>query len=87
MIRPINQEDHSIELPDQIKKYAEESTEAEESWASAYTVDFRKRLLNLLGYEFRSLPCSLALQLVNPSIKVSASAGEDGQQEDLNAIN
>jgi hypothetical protein len=87
MIRPINQQDHSIDLPEQIKKFAMESTEPDESWASAYTVDFRKRLLNLLGFEFRALPCSLALQLVNPSIKVSASSGEDGQQEDLNAIN
>ena len=87
MIRPINVSDNSIEMPEQIKKFALESTEADESWASAYTVDFRKRLLNLLGFEFRALPCSLALQLVNPSIKVSASSGEDGQQADINAIN
>ncbi len=87
MIRPMNQQDQSVELPEQIKKYAQQSTEAEESWASAYTVDFRKRLINLLGFEFRTLPCSLALQLINPSIKVSASAGDDGNQEDLNAIN
>ena len=40
---------------------AEEATDNEDSWASPYTVDFRKRLVNLLGYEFRSLPCSLAL--------------------------
>jgi N-acetyltransferase 10 len=84
MIRPINTNDNAVELPDQIKKYAE--ADSEDSWASAYTVDFRKRLLNLLGFEFRHLPCSLALQLVNPSIKVSAQSGED-LQEDTSAIN
>ena len=51
-------------------------TDAEESWASAYTVDFRKRLMNLLGFEFKTLQCSLALQMVNPAIKVS-TAPED----------
>ena len=48
-------------------------------------MDFRKRLLNLLGYEFRSLPCSLALQLANPSIKVSATS--DDLHEDASAAN
>jgi hypothetical protein len=42
MIRPINGNDQSIELPEQIKKFAE--GDSEDSWASAYTVDFRKRL-------------------------------------------
>ena len=40
---------------------AEESPENDEAWASAYSVDFRKRLINLLGFEFKNLPCSLAL--------------------------
>jgi tRNA(Met) C34 N-acetyltransferase TmcA len=64
---------------------ADESSNQEDSWTSPYTVDFRKRLLNLLGYEFRSLPCSLALQLANPSIKVSATS--EDFQEDASAIN
>jgi len=64
---------------------AEEAVDKEDSWASPYTVDFRKRLINLLGYEFRSLPCSLALQLANPSVKVSAAGGDD-MQEDTSAI-
>ena len=62
-----------VDLPDQIKKCkvfrnmtiilidADLADGTDESWASAYTVDFRKRLLNLLGFEFRHLPCSLAL--------------------------
>ena len=60
-------------------------TDSEDSWASAYTVDFRKRLLNLLGYEFKTLSCSLALQLANPSIKQSAS--NEDIKEDASSIN
>lgn len=41
-------------------------TDADESWAAAYTVDFRKRMINLLAYEFRQMASSLALQIVNP---------------------
>lgn len=66
MIKPINtQGELAVTLPEQIKKFATE-TEAEESWASAYTVDFRKRMLHLLAYEFHTLSSSLALQIVNP---------------------
>lgn len=59
MVRPINHD--TVELPDQMKKYIEEGEDKEAAWASPYTVDFRKRLVNLLGYEFRHLPCALAL--------------------------
>lgn len=31
----------------------------EKSWLSSYYLDFKKRLLNLLGFEFRSMSCSL----------------------------
>lgn len=60
MIRPM--EGQEISLPENMKKYVE----GEESWASAYTADFRKRMLNLLGYEFSDMSCSLALSIVNP---------------------
>jgi len=36
----------------------------ESSWISTYYLDFKKRLLNLLGFEFRQLPCSLAFQFI-----------------------
>jgi N-acetyltransferase 10 len=49
--------------------------ENDDSWLSSYTTDFRKRLINLLSYEFRTLPCSLALQFIDPKIK--ASSGEE----------
>lgn len=40
--------------------------DSDDSWAQAYTVDFRKRMLHLLSYEFRTLPSPIALQIVNP---------------------
>lgn len=36
----------------------------EKSWVSSYYTDFKKRMLNLLGYEFRALPCSMAFQFI-----------------------
>lgn len=59
--------------------------ESDDSWAAPYTIDFRKRMLNLLQFEFSSLSSSLALQIVNPSIK--AIAGNDENNEDQEAIN
>jgi len=43
-------------------------------WLSAFFVDFRRRLVNLLGYELRSLPPSLALSLLhNKAVAASNS--------------
>jgi len=50
MIKPIN--------VDQV-----ESIE-EQTWVSSYYTDFKKRMLNLFGYEFRALPCSLAFHFI-----------------------
>jgi len=36
----------------------------EKSWLSSYYLDFKKRLLNLLGFEFRSMSCSLGFQFI-----------------------
>lgn len=37
---------------------------AENTWVATYYTDFKKRLLNLFGFEFRNLACSLAFQFV-----------------------
>lgn len=65
MIKPINLNVSSISVPESITqlmpKDVSSSLPVEEStWISSYFLDFKKRLLNLLGYEFRVLPCSLA---------------------------
>lgn len=57
MIKPIEMEGHEGEiiLPGDLGQ----------NWLSAYTQDFQRRMITLLGYEFRSLSCRLAYQLVN----------------------
>lgn len=35
-----------------------------QDWIQAYTGDFKKRMLSLLGYEFRKMPCGLAFSFI-----------------------
>ena len=36
----------------------------EHSWITPYFTDFKKRMVNLFGYDFKELPCSLAFQFI-----------------------
>ena len=47
-------------------------------------MDFKKRLLNLLGYEFRSLSCSLAFQFIGEK---NQNQGSTEAHEDQSLIN
>jgi len=49
---------------------------AEPTWVSSYFLDFKKRLLNLFGFEFRQLSCSLAFQFVGEKNQHQGAAGE-----------
>jgi len=66
MLRPININDSSVQIPDSIKQNMPQMSGTtplpleESTWVSSYYLDFKKRLLNLFGFEFRDLPCSLA---------------------------
>jgi len=51
MIRPLNHL-QEVNLPIEFSKGG--------SWLQAYTADFRRRIITLLGFEFRKLPASLA---------------------------
>lgn len=51
MIRPLNHL-QEVNLP--------ESFSSGQNWLEAYTADFRKRIIALLGFEFRRLPAPLA---------------------------
>jgi N-acetyltransferase 10 len=57
-----------------------------QNWLEAYTDDFRKRMLNLLGFDFRKLHCALAFQLVQKSQQAnntsSLQAIESGDADD-----
>ena len=53
MIRPLNHL-QEVSLPKTFKVLSDAS------WLDAYTLDFRKRMINLLGFDFRKLHCALA---------------------------
>lgn len=53
MIRPLNHL-QEVSLPKTFKVLSDAS------WLDAYTQDFRKRMINLLGFDFRKLHCALA---------------------------
>lgn len=53
------------------------------SWISAYYSDFKKRLLNLLGFEFRSLSCSLAFQFIGEK---NPNQGQTDAQDDATKL-
>lgn len=60
MIRPLNLDDHTVSLPDGIQQ--------EGSWIEPFNKDFKKRILTLLGFNFRHMNASLAYQFLgNPS--------------------
>ena len=89
MIRPINLDDSTVEIPQSIKdqipqSVGENDNLAETTWISSYYLDFKKRLLNLLGYEFRKMPCSLAFQFIGEK---NQNQGSTEAQEDESIIN
>jgi len=49
-------------------------------WLQPYNADFKKRLVSLLGYEFRTINIKLALNLLNP--KLTTSIGNDKDEID-----
>jgi N-acetyltransferase 10 len=66
MVKPINLNDSTVSVPETIIQLIPNITDGqdvpteESTWLSSYFLDFKKRMLNLLGFEFRQLPCSLA---------------------------
>lgn len=52
MIRPLNHL-NEVKLPGDFQGM-------EQNWLASYSADFRRRIIALLGYEFRKLPASLA---------------------------
>ena len=47
-------------------------------WLSSYTTDFRKRMMSLLGFEFRNLYCGLAYSFCQ-SKQLSVESGDKVQ--------
>lgn len=83
MIRPINLSDESVQLSIKPQTVGSGDSIEESSWVSSYYLDFKKRLTNLFGFEFRSLPCSLAFQFIGEK---NQNAGSTEAQEDQTII-
>jgi len=49
---------------------------SDDGWANPYTSDFRRRFMSLLGFEFRKMTCTLALNILLPSLKSHVQAQE-----------
>ena len=58
MIRPLNHL-QEVNLPEGFR-----NNDGNANWLQAYTADFKRRIIALLGYEFRKLPAPLAFQMV-----------------------
>lgn len=55
-------------------------------WLTAFNHDFRRRFVQLLGYEFRSLPSGLALAILNAGTASSESGEELDEQKSIDEI-
>jgi N-acetyltransferase 10 len=73
LIKPLKKDEISIGVP---AIAYEENKDDNDGWAEPYTGDFRKRFINLLGFEFRKMSCTLALNILLPSLKSHVQAEE-----------
>jgi N-acetyltransferase 10 len=91
MIRPINLDDEAVKVPDSMKAQDVQDANTalpieETSWISNYYLDFKKRLLNLFGFEFRELPCSLAFQFIGEKNQNQGSTEATEDQAIIDSI-
>lgn len=73
MINPLKKDEIQIGPHTSLE---ESKDEKEDGWATPYTGDFRNRFISLLGFEFRHMSCTLALNILMPSIKPHVQADE-----------
>jgi len=98
MLRPINLNDEQVQVPDSIKKLRTNQADIdiaegnnlqmieESTWVSSYFLDFKKRLLNLFGYDFRHMSCSLAFQFIGEKNKNQGQSEAAENQDLINSI-
>lgn len=53
-------------------------------WLNPFLADFKKRLITLLGYEFRNFPLRLSLSLIDPQINSTTNDAKDDDLEEIN---
>jgi N-acetyltransferase 10 len=73
LVKPLKKDEITIGVDMPIEESKEENNDG---WAQPYTSDFRKRFMSLLGFEFSQMSCTLALNILHPSLKPHAQADE-----------
>lgn len=80
LIKPLKDDDVKFNLEMNASLLTE--TSGKLKWLAPFYQDFKKRLISLLGFEFRSLPINLALSILEPAL-TSSTNNETDDANDL----
>jgi N-acetyltransferase 10 len=83
LMKPLNNDDIKMNMETIVKK--ENEVNGKLKWLLPFYDDFKKRLLTLLGYEFKNLPINLALSILEPNLTSSTNT-ENEENNDLDII-
>ena len=80
LIKPLKDEEIKFNLAMNINFGNENSSKLK--WLAPFYNDFKKRLVSLLGFDFRSLPINLALSILEPTLTSSTNTETDDADND-----
>jgi len=83
MIKPLKDDEirFNLEMNDNLRT----ENQGKLKWLAPFYQDFKKRLVSLLGFEFRSLPINLALSILEPALTSSTNNEADDTNNDLDS--
>jgi N-acetyltransferase 10 len=82
LMKPLKDDEIKINMESIVKK--ENESNGKLKWLLPFYDDFKKRLLTLLGYEFKTLPINLALSILEPNLTSSTNTDiEDNNDLDV----
>lgn len=84
LIKPLKDDDIKFNLEMNANLLKESSSKLK--WLAPFYQDFKKRLISLLGFEFRSLPINLALSILEPALTSSTNNEADDALNDSESI-
>lgn len=80
LIKPLKDDEIKFNL--EMNANLRNETSGKLKWLAPFYNDFKKRLISLLGYEFRTLPINLALSVLEPSLTSSTNIETDDANVD-----
>ena len=84
LIKPLKDDDIKFNMEMNTNSLTEASGKLK--WLAPFYQDFKKRLISLLGFEFRSLPINLALSILEPALTSSTNNEADDANNNLDTI-